>query len=293
MRPVHWIHISDSHVRGSLGDDAHLARFRATIAEIERLRSRDVPIDFVVHTGDLVDDADATDARSGDTRRALAVLDALSMPWYLVGGNHDRRVFLDAAAKGVSGRVMMAACPSPDAAFEPGDEQIRDHDTGLSQDSCGDLELVFLNANPEDGEHDLHGLIGIRQIAALEHRIAALPGGRRLALFLHYPPLAQDADWTGRPDGGEALHRMLRSHANVIAGVFAGHVHRSIHQLRDGLLYVTAPALSRHFLLWPGQTEHEAVDDSIVGFHYVTVDEAGTRVQHHAFEFGASPAAAR
>ncbi len=258
---VHFVHIGDSHVRVG-GDDAHLARLHAAVAEIGRLRTIGVPVDFVVHTGDLADAADEPDAAIEPTRRGIEALSALGVPWYVLGGNHDRRAYLQAVAP-------------PDACVSvayPGVE-CRTH---------GALDCLFVDANPEDGVRDLHGAIADVQVGVIGAHLDALASGRRVALFLHYPPREQQGSWTGSPAGGDALHAALASRAARVAGVFAGHVHRGVSHLVDGLLYTSVPALSRGFALWPG-LGHAFDDLPTVPYHYVAIGADGTRVQAHAF----------
>ena len=282
---MHFVHVGDSHVRDN-ADDAHLARLAAMVDEVRRLLALGVPIDFVVHTGDLADAADEPGATIEPTRRALKALTRLGVPWYVLGGNHDRRACLEAAAP-ASGAIVSAPHPDgPSGDVAPHVAHPDDAPALLAAGVCrrvhGALDCLFLNANPEDGARDLNGAITGAQVAAVAAHLDALAPDRRAALFLHYPVLDQEAAWTGRPAGGDALRDALAARATRVAGVFAGHVHRGTSHVADGLLHASVPALSRGFALWPG-LGHAFDDLPTVGYHYATVGPGGTRVQAHAF----------
>ena len=267
--------------------DEHLTRLAGAVAEIERLRSIGVPVDFVVHTGDLADAADEPGADPAPTRAGLAALGELGVSWYALGGNHDRRAHL-VGADAPPGAIVSAVYPGGAGAHAAhADDLPALLAAGVCRRVHGPLDCLFVNANPEDGERDLHGAIAPVQVGAVADHLDGLAPGRRAAAFLHYPPLEQGTAWTGAPAGGETLHAALAVRAARLAGVFAGHVHRGTCHARDGLLYVSVPALSRGFALWPGLGH--AVDDlPTAGYHYVSIGPAGTRVQSHAFVAGRS-----
>jgi len=75
QRDLHWVHISDSHVQSNDPDNRHAHRLSALVEQIGLIKQQGIPLDFVVHTGDLVDDADAPDAALDATRRAAALLE--------------------------------------------------------------------------------------------------------------------------------------------------------------------------------------------------------------------------
>jgi len=266
-RTLHFIHLSDSHVRSAEGRDADLGRLGGVVERIGALHADGVPIDFVVHGGDLADAADAPGASAEATADALTVLERLPLRWFLLNGNHDRRAFLEANAPRRGG---LGEVPCVDTA-------------GVAVREIGGVRLVFVDANPErGGAEDVAGVISAATVAGITRCLDAWEG--RAALFLHYPPLPQEALWPASPTGGEALHEALAARAAGLHGVFVGHNHRSTHHLRDGVLYVTAPALSRQFLLWPGQAVHALDEAPLAGLHYVTLEADGTtRVQHHAW----------
>ena len=275
---LHFVHVGDSHVASGKTREIDLRRLRDFVERVEGLLARGVPLDFVVHTGDLVHDAERPEATAATSEAALAVLDRLPLRWLLLNGNHDRRAFLVAGTPD-SRAAGRGEVPPTDA-------------LGVARVEIGGVQLLFVDANPESGgQGDLEGALGPETIASLGRHVDA--HGGRSALFLHYPPLAPEACWPGAMAGGEALHAALAPRASRLHGVFVGHNHRGVHHLRDGVLYVTAPALSRQFLLWPEQREHEIDVEPVAGLHYVTFGSDGTtRVQHHAFPLigaGAAP----
>jgi len=286
---LHFVHACDSHVRSGLEHfRADLASLTAFVERVKALRESGVAIDFVVHTGDLVDEVDDPDAASDATRAALSILDGLPVRWFLLNGNHDRRAILVG-----DGREGGDVCPSgPGDASPSGPADVRPSGlgdvpamsrAGVAVREVGGVQLIFVDANPESGGRaDLYGELSPEAVATLAWHMDDHPG--QSVVFLHYPPLAQEASWPGACVGGGALHALLVPRAESLYGVFVGHNHRAVHHLRDGVLYTTAPALTRQFLLWPGQETFAADDEPVSGLHYVTLETNGaTRVQHHAF----------
>src|SRR5579859_7313291 len=84
-RPLRFLHISDTHIRAdpafTLYGHQPYAALKQLVATINALP---YPFDFVLHTGDVVDDGQAD---SYATARSL--LNQLRVPIYYLSGNHD------------------------------------------------------------------------------------------------------------------------------------------------------------------------------------------------------------
>ncbi len=269
---LHFIHVGDSHLMADDPQGRSVDRLQAMVEHVNHLVADGVALDFVVHTGDLADDADHPEADAHNTLRGIRTLAGLAVPWYLLNGNHDRVTFMRQAASADLGQGQIVASNWP----------------GIDSISRTGIDLLFINANPETPhppsiDAEVTGYIDSELLSKVGEALKRASG--RLAIFLHYPPLKQEAAWAIPPRGGMALHALLKPHAGRIAGVFAGHVHRSIHHLADGVLYVSVPPIARHFMLWPNAS-HGFGTEPGAGLHYVTIDTTGTRVQHHTVDVG-------
>lgn len=163
------------------------------------LSSQPVPIDAVVHTGDLTDFA--TDDEYRHFRDLVA---PLRVPFFAVPGNHDergafRRAFteLDLPADGPLNYVA----------------------------SVGDLKLVMLDSCVPGSPY---GELGPRTRTWLDRTLAAAPD-RPALVALHHPPFIagiRHMDVQNCRDAAE-FEEVLRRHPQV-QGVLCGHVHRTV-----------------------------------------------------------------
>lgn len=257
MSAHHLIHISDSHLH--VDAPAMAVALSCMVDRINALIAGGVPVDLVVHTGDLTDDGDApgSDGRSAHT--AAACLSRLDAPLLTVGGNHDRRCWLQDAFGDARLGAPLAA--------------------GLRQAQVAGLDCLLLDANPENGQDDLSGRIDDALLAALEQALQTRQ--HRVLLLMHYPPAAMTTDgWMEPVIGGEALHMLLARHAGRLHAVLHGHVHQASVRQRDGVLYVSAPGCRRHFLHWPAAKFADRRDERW-GFNYLQIDATGTQVHYH------------
>jgi 3',5'-cyclic AMP phosphodiesterase CpdA len=212
---VRLLHLTDTHIVGLEEDGPLPSSFAGAVAMVQgrtttdalravldRVASTGFTPDLVVHTGDLVDDADPA---SYDA--AAAALAALGAPLLVVAGNHDDR---DALASRFGGVI----------AFEREGWLVRILDSSVDGD--------------DDGE------IGDDALYALDAELTATNADHVL-LALHHPPLSpcRDKD-CGLRDGAQLLD-VLDRHDNVRA-VLSGHLHRSDEIRRRGVDYLLSPS---------------------------------------------------
>ena len=185
MQPLTFLHLSDSHLmsdpdRKGMERGPTLPGAEALLSEIERLPA---PVEFVLHTGDVVHDPDCEE----EYQRALALFRRLSAPVYFLPGNHDRSQWF---------QRVLRNCESP----------------GLHADQeieVGGVQFLLLDSSIPQEEGG-YGRLEPEQLAWLEGRCAA-PDGRPLVVALHHHPLALAVPWRDKYSlrNGEALHEIL------------------------------------------------------------------------------------
>ena len=195
------------------------AMLEAAVAALEAMPSRP---DVVIGTGDL------TDCGLTEEYAVLReILKPLSMPVYLVPGNHDRRAELrrEFASDG----------------YLPEDGDFLHH---VVEDHA--VRLIGLDTVvPGHG----HGRMCDARLAWLEQRLAEEPS-RPTLIFMHHPPFR-----TGLVDmdrincaNGEAMARLLQGHDNIDR-VVCGHHHRPITTRWAGTIGSVAPSTAHQVTL--------------------------------------------
>ncbi len=187
------------------------ANFEFAIATANRLRP-----DFVIVTGDLVNQAGAAD-QAAEYKRIAAKLDA-SIPIYSVAGNHD----VGGAPTAESLALYRSRFGSDYFTFRSGDVAVFVLNTALMSDPSN---------VPEEAA---------QQEAWLESELAKAraAGAGRIIVFQHHPLFLKDP---GEPDEYFNVPRAVRQrllamfHKYGVTHVFAGHYHRNV-LARDGEL---------------------------------------------------------
>jgi 3',5'-cyclic-AMP phosphodiesterase len=192
--------ITDTHIRApgrltyrKIDTSAYLRDAVAFLA------SPPVPIDAVVHTGDLTDFA--TDEEYGHFR---AIMAPLRVPFYALPGNHDERTTFRRAFTELD---LPAAGPLNYVA------------------AVGELRLVMLDSCVPGSPY---GELGAATLAWLDGTLAAAPD-RPTLVALHHPPFIagiRHMDVQNCRDAGD-LEPVLRRHPQVKA-LLCGHVHRTV-----------------------------------------------------------------
>ncbi len=219
---VHLVQITDTHIReaGRLAyrrvDTA--AWLRITIDSVLALRQRP---DAVVVTGDLVDFG-----RPVEYARLRELLSPLTMPVYVMPGNHDDREQLRGAFS--EHRWLAPSVRLPDGAAPI--------QYGVN---VGPLHLLTLDTVAPGQSH---GELCDVRLDWLEAALAERTG-EPVIVAMHHPPfttLIGHMDKIGLRSGIERLDGILRRHPNV-ERVICGHLHRSIDVRFGGTIASTCP----------------------------------------------------
>ena len=208
--------ITDLHAGQCLEVDGRiidtLESARRAVAHLNALAPRP---DIVAVTGDLV-----AEERADHYKSVAAVLGGLTMPFYVIPGNHDDRALM----RGVFGDL---GCFPSDGDF-------------LHYVIDGyDLRLVALDTHDPGKES---GLLCEARLDWLRHRLAEAKD-KPTFIAMHHPPFA-----TGIPEfddiglhGSDAFGEIIARNSQV-RGIACGHVHRDIVASWRGTLVAVTPS---------------------------------------------------
>jgi len=213
--------------------------------------------DAILFSGDLSDHGRPEEYRA--LRRLLA---PLTMPLYVIPGNHDRRA---AFRQAFSDHSYLPTDGFLNYVIDRHPLRLIGLDTlveGAAKGALSARHLDFLKSTLEEGED------------------------RPTLIFMHHPPFASGLhhmDQTGC-DGAGALADLLGSFANV-ERVVAGHQHRTIFTRYGGTIASVAPSLAHQVLLDLTPDRHP--DDKFVmeppAFHLHHWTPKDGVVTHHAY----------
>lgn len=207
--------ISDTHVRAAgvpskiPGDPVD-----ALVAAVERVNRQEPPIDAVIVTGDLVDAGTME-----EYYRLREALDRLSVPYFIVPGNHDDRDVLRAA--------------------------FRDHDyLPVDGPLCYAVEHYPIRLVALDTwvPRRPYGQVGEAQLKWLDETLGEAPD-RLTLIFMHHPPVAIGISVMDklRCRDADALAEIIVRHSQV-ERIVAGHVHRPVVRRWAGTVVSTSPS---------------------------------------------------
>jgi 3',5'-cyclic AMP phosphodiesterase CpdA len=258
MMNVHFLQISDTHwSRSPIADGIDPGQRMDRLCRW--IQSLDAPIDFIVHTGDLVHRGHIEGDDGSSTEQVVSLLRSLPYPVHCVVGNHDHRAAWPRILGSMPGDRL--PCYSQRWAYH---FQLRN-------------ERFFILDGRDDAAIDPRGMLGEAQIESLSSVLAST--SEPATVFVHYPPLPLECDWIDRTmlliDGDE-LHRVLAKHRNRVRGVFFGHVHRAVALQYEGVLYASTGGVALHFPNLPMETSATPQSDPIAFANYVCVGDSGT-----------------
>jgi len=215
---MRFIHVSDLHLtpRGAkLHDIDAVANLECCVADINRFARGGTgapPAQFCVFSGDLVDRGDR---ESYELLREI--LAQLSLPYYLMLGNHDRREpFIDVFSQF-----------APDAA-------------GFMQYSIDTPAGVFIFIDTL--ENDTHAGVYCSQRQAWLVDELETHRGKAIYLFIHHPPFDIYLPGLDRMQLAESeeLFAILKPHD--VRHMFFGHVHRALSGHWRGIPFSSVPS---------------------------------------------------
>jgi 3',5'-cyclic AMP phosphodiesterase CpdA len=215
--------LSDMHLRSEgqlLYDRIDTAAYlERAVAHVMKLDPRP---DVVVMTGDLVEAG-----KPEEYARLRRLIAPLSMPVYVIPGNHDAREALRAAFA--------------DKGYFP--------ESGFLQYAVEDwpVRLIALDTLV-DGKP--HGALCEQRLSWLEARLEEQPG-KPAMLFMHHPPFdcgIETFDRSRLLQGDQGLADLVRKYDNV-ERVACGHVHRPIQVRWSGSMASIAPSTAHQATL--------------------------------------------
>jgi 3',5'-cyclic-AMP phosphodiesterase len=224
--------ITDTHI--STPDSVNDRHFRTpehlerAVAHLNRLDPRP---DVVLATGDLVERGEPQ-----EYARLRSILDRLTMPVYVVPGNHDSREQL---ARAFADRGYLPARGFLQYTVEEWPVRLIGLDTHVPREPGGRLCA--------------------ERLGWLDARLAEAPD-RPTLVFMHHPPFVtgmQAMDAMGL-EGGSALAEVVGRHPQV-ERVVCGHVHRAMTRRFAGTVASTSPATAHQLALVLTPARHLAV----------------------------------
>lgn len=260
--PVYFVHISDTHFGPTAGFSLH-GHFPLPCAQrlVEIINTLPQRPDFVIHTGDVTNEPGYA-----AYRLAAETFARFEVPIYYVVGNHD-------TAAGI--RRHLAMGPKEDVDLDP--ERL-----SYAFEVKGYRFLVLDARGPE--AIDPRGLLPDSQLEVIARAIG--PEGPPLIVFLHYPVLAMNSIWMDENMlvmNGDLLHRALVKAGDRLRGVFYGHVHQPMQNIRDGIRYTSAASAFSQFAAWPDDVVVRHDLDEPPGYSFVHLLHDQTIVHHHSF----------
>jgi Icc protein len=257
---MRFVHITDTHIGPTPQYKATGQRpYPILEALVKEINCLPFEPDFILHTGDVVDDAGAN-----SYQLARPLLQQLKAPVFYAVGNHDLPQPLQQA---LLGKRMVS---------DRYDYYVKVHGIGLA---------IFDSHKSNAAE----GTLTPEQIEAL--RDLCQPKGPPLIIALHHQPVLLDVQWLDHGwkhyhmmlECGDAFLEAILPARNRIRGVFFGHVHRSFQVVKSGILFSAAASACAQILSWPLDPEPLPSPDELPSFNIVTITADSTVVRQHTF----------
>ncbi|MEO1288945.1 MAG: metallophosphoesterase [Chloroflexota bacterium] len=263
--PLRFLHISDTHINPDLSYIVSYATYtpmlgaQALVREIQSLPYRP---DFILHTGDV-----AYDPAPDIYATVCEVFAEIDVPIYYLAGNHDDGQAMQ--------RDLVRRIESEIAPYYFYDVMVKG------------VQIVCLDSNgPHDPEKP-SGSVTQEQLDWLD-AICRSDDTHPLVIAIHHNVLPSYVPWLDewmRLENGEALHEILVQANHRIHGVFHGHIHQNLQQMRDGITYISGGSSWCQFRSYQDPSNERLIHDyhTLPSFNMVTISDTTMSVLRHSF----------
>ncbi len=262
------IHISDTH----FGPDRSLMIRGAnpcvrSIALVEAINALPFTPDWVVHTGDVVNEPNPH-----AYALAAEVFSSCKAPLYFVAGNHDDVAMM---------REHLHFGPYQ-LLIPESDGQLCYRLTGGKNEAV-EFFVVDGRVRPEEGPH---GFLSENQIAAVINHIS---GEKPVAVFIHYPLSPIGSAWIDGhlllENGPRFRDALSGKTGNQLRGVFSGHLHRGIQVFSGGVFQSGVSSPAGEFTAGPDDDFCDFLPGGLLPFNHLTFTADATMVKSYALPF--------
>jgi len=266
------IHISDTHFGPDRRDTIRGANAcERSIALVAAINALPFTPDFVMHTGDVVNDPHP-DAYA----LAAEVLSVLKAPVYFVTGNHDDVPMMRATLTFGPHRLLI-----PES-----DEQLCYRLNGGKNDGV-EFFVVDGRVPQEEGSH---GLLTANQIDAV---LGEISGKKPVAVFLHYPLSPIGSPWIDEylllTNGSQFRDAVAEKAGPQLRGIFSGHLHRGLHIFSGGVMQSGVSSPACEFAASTGEEFCEFLPGGPIPFNHITFTDDATIVKSYSLPYAETP----
>ncbi len=262
-KKVYFLHISDTHVGETEEFLYHgVNTFARTKKLIERIDTLQFRPDFILHTGDIVDNPSHK-----SFQLAKEAFQKLRIPIYYVNGNHDD-----------------AFCINEYLKMGPKVDLDLSKDKLFYKFETNENLFIALDARGPD-EIDPEGLIPEEHLQIVENEITT--SKFPVSIFVHFPPINIDTQWMDKKmliQNGKKLHEILIKNKSKVRGVFFGHVHNNITMFKDEILYSGVASGMRQFSLLPNREVNVSYIDINLETDLVCIDDGQIIIKQVIFD---------
>ncbi len=262
------IHISDTHFGSDRSLDIRGANACARAEALVNLIN-ELPFDpdFIVHTGDVVNDPD-----TGAYALAAEVLSELKVPVHYATGNHDDVPMMRDSLTFGENELLV-------------DESANQLCYRIGGEAAEKVQFYVMDGwvPPEEGPH---GFLSENQIEAV---LSDITGDRPVAVFLHYPLVPVGAKWIDEHlltrNGLDFQAELLKASGKQLRGIFTGHLHRELKLFHGGVFHSGVSSPACEFTSGPYDDFCDFLPGGPIPFNHISFTADATLVKAYAQPF--------